>query len=288
VTDNKAPSYPWYPRDFAADEPVQLMSLAEEGAYRRLLDHQWLHGSVPGGVEALSCICKNTPIREMRKIWAKIEPCFVRMEGQPPRYQNRRLERVRQERKCFLNKQSENGKRGAEARWKGKPGDGDPIGEPMASPMANESLAVAFASASAVNNTLPTEAAKPVSEVSRGQLLGALRKVCGPRGGKASEAVMRTNASCIDTLAGRQWTYADIHQAALGTRSLSDRGKIGVIPPGAEWSLKYLVDRTPDVDPMQRGLDAYRAQAPPPAEEKRGGAVTGIGVIDFSKFMKGA
>jgi hypothetical protein len=39
---------------------------------------------------------------------------------------------------------------------------------------------------------------------------------------------------------------------------------------------------------MQRGLDAYRAQAPPPPEEKRGGAPAGMGVIDFSKFMKGA
>jgi hypothetical protein len=99
---------------------------------------------------------------------------------------------------------------------------------------------------------------------------------------------MRTNASCIDTLAGRKWTYAQIHQAAAGTRGLIDRGKIPSIPPGSEWSLRVLVDRTPDVDPMQRGLDAYRAQVPPPAEEKRGGAVTGIGVIDFSKFMKGA
>jgi hypothetical protein len=250
-------------------------------------------------VEALARICKNTPIKEMRKIWGKIEGCFVRMEGQPPRYINRKLERVRQERKAFVERQQESGSRGGKARWEKERqrqaqelGNSEPSGKPSSEPIeslvANGYPAVAIASATAVNNTLPTEAGEPACEVTRGQLLGVLRKVCAPRQGKITDATMRTNASCIDTLAGRKWTYAQIHQAAAGTRGLIDRGKIPSIPPGSEWSLRVLVDRTPDVDPMQRGLDAYRAQVPPPAEEKRGGAVTGIGVIDFSKFMKGA
>ena len=98
---------------------------------------------------------------------------------------------------------------------------------------------------------------------------------------------MRTNASCLDTLAGRKWSYADIHQAAAGTRSLIDQGKIPSIPAGTEWTLKVLTDADPTVDPMQRGLDAYRATAPP--EPKRKGATATIAeVLDFTKFAKGA
>lgn len=160
MTDNKAPSYPWYPRDFAADEPVQLMSLEEEGAYRRLLDHQWLHGSIPGDVESLARICKNTPIKEMRRIWAKIEVCFVRMEGQPPRYVNRKLERVRQERAAYVEHQKESGSRGGKARWErerqrraqeaeASNPTSKPTGKPIESLVAKPYPASAIASASA-------------------------------------------------------------------------------------------------------------------------------------------
>jgi uncharacterized protein YdaU (DUF1376 family) len=170
VTDNKDPSYPWYPRDFAADEPVQLMTLAAEGAYRRLLDHQWLHGSVPGELTQMARICKNITVREMQKIWPSIEGCFTRMEGQPPRLQNRRMERVRTERQEFREKQSANGKRGAEARWHQSPDGSDPNGggngggmpTPLATPMARNSSALALASASA-RKTSPVSTGEPTS-----------------------------------------------------------------------------------------------------------------------------
>jgi uncharacterized protein YdaU (DUF1376 family) len=297
VTDNKAPAYPWYPRDFAADEPVQLMSLSEEGAYRRLLDHQWLHGSVPGDIPSLARICKNVPVKEMRKMWPALEGCFTRMEGQPPRLQNRRLERVRQERKAYLDKQVESGKRGAAARWRDKGSHGEPIGEPMASLMANECLASAIASASAIAEekpSSPTETGEArqqgYSGVTRGELLGSLRKLCAPRSGRIGDAAMRTNASCVDTLAGRRWSYADIHAAVAGTRTLIDRGAIPSIPPGTEWTLRVLTDADPTVDPMQRGIDAYRANPPPTrAELKERGGTEGIAeVLDFSKFAKEA
>jgi hypothetical protein len=146
------------------------------------------------------------------------------------------------------------------------------------------------------NTASPTETGDACQQVAapgvdRGQLLGVLRKICGPRQGKISEAAMRTNASCVDLLAGgkRKWSYADIHQAAAGTRTLIDRGAIPSIPAGTEWTLRVLTDATPDVDPMQRGLDAFRAQPPPAPTEKRGGVATGIAdVLDFSKFAKGA
>lgn len=43
----RSPAFQWYPRDILSSARVQQMSLAEEGAYRRLLDYCWLNGSVP-------------------------------------------------------------------------------------------------------------------------------------------------------------------------------------------------------------------------------------------------
>ncbi|HEY5085926.1 MAG TPA: DUF1376 domain-containing protein [Gemmatimonadaceae bacterium] len=124
-TENKAPAYPWYARDFAADEPVQLMTLEEEGAYRRLLDHQWLHGSIPCDVVAIARICKNTPRARMVKLWAAIAPCFVADDSAPSRLQNRRLERERARSAAYRERQSAAGKLGAEAAWgDGEAGDG--------------------------------------------------------------------------------------------------------------------------------------------------------------------
>lgn len=47
----KAPAYQWFPKDYDIDEAVKLMTYEEEGIYRRLLDHQWLHGGIPGDID---------------------------------------------------------------------------------------------------------------------------------------------------------------------------------------------------------------------------------------------
>ena len=44
---NKSPAFQWYPKDILASARVQMMSLAEECAYRRLIDFCWIHGSIP-------------------------------------------------------------------------------------------------------------------------------------------------------------------------------------------------------------------------------------------------
>ena len=87
-------------RDFAADEPVILMSLEEEGAYRRLLDHQWSHGSIPDDMKQLAAICKGASVARMKSIWAAVSPCFMPAD-EPGRLVNQRLERVRQEAERF-------------------------------------------------------------------------------------------------------------------------------------------------------------------------------------------
>jgi hypothetical protein len=145
--ENKSPAMPWYPRDFAADEPVQLMTLVEECAYRRLLDHQWLHGSVPADVTQLARICKNVAPAKMKKLWTVIAPLFPEVSEGAGRLRNRKLERVRAGRQAYIEKQSASGKAGAQARWKDKYRDGEPNGDSIATPLANESLASASASA---------------------------------------------------------------------------------------------------------------------------------------------
>ena len=122
------------------------MTLEAEGAYRRLLDHQWLNGSIPDDIKALARICgKITPAR-MGKLWPMIAPCFVPLEapmdsGQVVRQSgeddysfharelqaeleaprviglvNRRMERVRSERLAFVSERIESGRKGGRAR----------------------------------------------------------------------------------------------------------------------------------------------------------------------------
>lgn len=181
MSDNKRPSYPWYPRDFATDEPVQLMSLTEEGAYRRLLDHQWLHGSIPGDVAQLASICKNLPAREMKKIWPKVEACFEKLPGLPVRLRNRKLERVREEKEAFLAHAREAGKRGGEEasrRRREKMDDpSNPTTEPIPTLVAESYPAFASASASAVTGTVPTEpASREPEDTTDGQIMAAIRE----------------------------------------------------------------------------------------------------------------
>jgi hypothetical protein len=141
-----------------------------------------------------------------------------------------------------------------------------------------------------VTTAIPTESGEArLSELSRGQLLGLVRKCCASHHGKPTEAEMSTNASVVDTIAGRGWSYAKIGHAVIGTQMRRDRGEIGCIPAGAGWTLKYLLDATPDVDPLQVGLNAYHEAAKPPPEEKRKGSTAAIGdVLDFTKFAREA
>jgi len=102
------------------DEPVQLMSLKAEGAYRRLLDHQWLHGSIPAARGSQARICKQVGEKEMREIWDEIAPCFRPHPEDPDRLVNQKLERIRAEQQTATAKKSAAGTLGAEATWQGK------------------------------------------------------------------------------------------------------------------------------------------------------------------------
>lgn len=128
-----SPAFSWYPKDYESDEHVKLMSLDQEGAYLRLLNHAWLHGSIPDNTRAMALICRTTPAK-MARLWPGIKPCWA--DAGPGRLANGRQERERAGQAARRVVQSEKGKRGAAAKWHGHSpshglGDARAIRRPM-------------------------------------------------------------------------------------------------------------------------------------------------------------
>jgi uncharacterized protein YdaU (DUF1376 family) len=117
----RLPWYRWYPGDWLNDEAVSLMTIAQEGAYRRLLDHQWWEGSIPSDLRALAQLTKTTPEAFAADFWPAISPHFKPCQcDRIGRLSNRRLEEVRKEAEEELEKKSRAGSAGADARWKAR------------------------------------------------------------------------------------------------------------------------------------------------------------------------
>lgn len=112
-----APWYPWYVRDVLTSERVDLMSLAEEGAYRRALDKAWMVGSVPADAKDLATVIGN---RCTVKIAERVLQMFVEMPGRPDRMINPRLEKVRKEQEQKYKNKSKTGKENIAKRWNKK------------------------------------------------------------------------------------------------------------------------------------------------------------------------
>lgn len=144
----KRPAFQWYPKDYLTDERVVPMTLEEEGAYRRLMDYCWLHGSLPNDMARLAAMCKASA-DHMAELWPAIEPCFQLVEN---RWIHPRLEIERRKQDNYRKAKSKAGKRGAKARW-----EKEENGTAIVLPMANDSSAVcSLQSATAVEDTKPS------------------------------------------------------------------------------------------------------------------------------------
>lgn len=167
--------------------------------------------------------------------------------------------------------------------------------EPLASPLLSpsEALAVAGTEPELISSKAsPSGAAREQThggEMSRGELLGRLRKVCAPRNAKIAEEAMRSNADIADRLA-KVYTYAELAQAAAGRRARIERGEIPSMPPGCGWTLRVWWDKEPIRNQVDLDLGAYHAMPPPTPElaGKRGGTSGIAEVLDFTKFARGA
>lgn len=90
---NKSPAFQWYPRDYMSDAIVQSMTLEQEGAYRRLLDHCWLENGLPLTPDKLWRLAK-APSRERfeKHIWPAVGCKFQPRKG---KLHHKRLDRER-------------------------------------------------------------------------------------------------------------------------------------------------------------------------------------------------
>ena len=155
----KAPAYQWYPKDYDTDEAVKFMTYEQEGIYRRLLDHQALHGSIPSDPAEIAMLVPKCSPKRFLAHWPRLSGKFEPVEG---RLVNPKLERVRADTAAFKERKSKNGKAGAEKRWQRD-------GKPIAPEIANVSPASASASASATASER-TRAAHTGSGVLAGSL----------------------------------------------------------------------------------------------------------------------
>lgn len=114
MASEKAPAYQWYPKDYELDEAVKLMTYEEEGIYRRLLDHQALHGSIPADPRQIAMLVPKVSLKRFLTLWPHIAGKFSGSNG---RLVNGKLERVKAETAAYKKKQAENGAKGAAIRW---------------------------------------------------------------------------------------------------------------------------------------------------------------------------
>lgn len=111
--DRKAPAYQWYVKDYDSDEAVKLMTYEQEGVYRRLLDHQWLHGSIPADPKQIAMLVPKVPPRRFLSLWPGIATKFTEAGG---RLRNEKLEKVRRDTAAYKATKAAAGRASAEAR----------------------------------------------------------------------------------------------------------------------------------------------------------------------------
>lgn len=117
--DNKSPAYQWYPKDILASARVQMMSLAEEGAYRRLLDYCWINGSVPNDSAKAARLIGKGCTAEIAKVALEM---FIPHPTDSDKLLHERIEAEREKQKSNSNAR----RKASAARWnkQGKSADG--------------------------------------------------------------------------------------------------------------------------------------------------------------------
>lgn len=146
----KPPAYQHYAKDWLAD--TAHLSLEEQGAYQRLLDHQWLEGPLELDTTDLQRRLGVSAPR-FRRLWARLARFFPALPD--GRVANGRLERVRADLLAFLERQEAAGRKGAAKRWARH---GDPIGDPNGRTIALQSASPPAGTTS--EPTVPADAAE--------------------------------------------------------------------------------------------------------------------------------
>lgn len=112
---HKFPYYQYYPADF--EQGTATFTLAEVGAYQRLLNYQWTHGSIPSDVKALALILRCMP-STVKAIWKAIAGKFE--QGEDGHWRNAKMERVRADADTVWQRKVNAGRASAAARTQQK------------------------------------------------------------------------------------------------------------------------------------------------------------------------
>jgi uncharacterized protein YdaU (DUF1376 family) len=109
--------FPFYAADWLADEDVDLMPLETQGAYVRLMCHQWREGSIPADTASIARLLR-VHHKTFSVIWSKLETKFPLSEtGQ--RRLNTRLKNVQDQQALKSRRQANN----AAKRWESQETD---------------------------------------------------------------------------------------------------------------------------------------------------------------------
>jgi uncharacterized protein YdaU (DUF1376 family) len=104
---NKPPAYQHYAKDWLVG--TAHLSLSAQGAYQRLLDHQWEDGALPDDMGTLSRLI-GTP-KDFGLLWKEIERHFPK--GDDGMRRNKRMEEEREKQLAYRELQA---KRSAKTR----------------------------------------------------------------------------------------------------------------------------------------------------------------------------
>lgn len=109
---NRPPAFMFYARDWLVD--TARMTLEEEGAYARLLAHQWIEGPLPADLRQLARIL-GVGVKKMASLWATLGKHFPKVNADA--IANRRLEDERRKQVEYREMQAKRGQASAKARF---------------------------------------------------------------------------------------------------------------------------------------------------------------------------
>lgn len=113
---NKPPAYPNYASDWLSG--TAHLTLEQQGAYKRILDHEWIDGPLPNDLEHIAqLIGMSAKGTRFKKLWARIERHFP-TNGDGTR-KNKRLEEEREKQQKYRQRQANAGRISAERRGNG-------------------------------------------------------------------------------------------------------------------------------------------------------------------------
>lgn len=113
--NNSAPAYQHYARDWLVG--TVRLTLEEQGALQRLLDHQWIAGPLDPDPQELARLVGMTP-RKFAPLWKRLARHFPpSSNGHSGRLANERLEEQRAEQVAYREQQRLAGLLGSSKRW---------------------------------------------------------------------------------------------------------------------------------------------------------------------------